>query len=318
MKEMNSRITIGNLVFENLVSSFRILQSRKNLTQSAIIRIPRYGVLLDPEETEYKIKVRDEVKIEVAYDDEFVTEFEGYVSEISPMLPLEITCEDEMFLLKETQITESWRSISLANLLKYLIPGVQLTQVPDITLAPFRLNRVSKYNALKKLKEEYLLDIYYRNKKLYAGFPYYETGLEEVVFNFQENVPKEEGLKLVYKLATDVKVKIKAISLLPDNTKLEVEVGDDDGDIVTIHFNNITSTTALNKLAEQKKLELKYDGYRGKLKTFGWPVSVHSGIAQIINNNQPERNGRYFIDSVEVTYDGGGYRRDNELGKKVA
>lgn len=318
MKRMCSRITIGDMVFENQVNSVEVYSSWKNLTQTATIKLPRYEQLIDPNKQNYKLKVKQEVKIELGYDYEYQTEFEGYVTEISPMMPVEIKCEDESYKLKETEITESWRSIKLADLLKYLVPDVTLTDVPEVTLAPFRLNSVNKYQALQKLKEEYLLTIYFRGKKLFAGFPYYEQGIEDVVFDFQENVPKDEALNLVYKLATDVKVKVKAVSMMPDNTKIEVEVGDDGGDVVTKHFYNIKSTTELNRLAKQAISELKYDGYRGTLKTFGVPLTQHTGIAILRNKRQPERDGKYFIDGVKVTYNSSGYRRENELGKKAS
>lgn len=318
MKVMRSVVTIGDMVFENQINSVEIYSSWKNLTQTATIKIPRFEQLLDPNKSEYKIKVKQPVKIELGYDDELVTEYEGYVSEVSPMIPIEVRCEDESYMLKETEVTQSWRSIELKDLLKYLVPDVELTDVPAVTLAPFRLNSVSKFQALQKLKDEYLLTIYFRGKKMFAGFPYYEKGVEDVVFDFQENVPMADALKLDYKLAEDVKVKVKAVSMMPDNTKIEVEVGDDGGDCVTKHFYNIRDTAELNRLAKQAIQELKYDGYRGSLTTFGFPQSTHTAIAILRNKRQPERDGKYFIDGVKVTYGSGGYRRENELGRKAS
>lgn len=312
MKVMNSRIEIGSLVFSNRVNSVAVQSSRKNITGTATIKLPNLRRQTDQQKIEKIIRVGDAVKIMLGYDDRLVSEFEGYVSIISPQIPLEIICEDEMWKLKQETVSMSWRSTTLKEVLRFLVPTATIN-CPDITMAPFRLNKVTKAKALEQIKDEYILDIYFRGKTLFAGLAYTETGLGEVNYHFQKNALMGN---LQYRRKEDVKIKVKAIGMQPDNTKIEVEVGDTDGETHTLHFYNKTKED-LNALAEQKIKLMRYDGYRGSFTGFGQPYASHGMVANLMDDRYPERAGRYLIDGTGVKYDQSGYRREVSLGLKA-
>lgn len=314
---MNSRISIGSLVFNNQVKSASGESSWADLTATATIELPRYSQLLS--DARYKIKVGDEVKIELGYDGNYQKEFEGYVSEISPRSVIEIKCEDEMWKFKQSTISKSWKSITLKKLLLELFPGVQLTHIPDVNLSPFRLVKVSPYKALEQLKETYGLVAYFRDKKLFCGLALTETFNETINFSFQNNIPKGQSEQnLIFKTEGDAKIKVKAISTLPSNKKVEVTVGDEEGEEHTLHFYNIKSKDALKSIATSKIGLFRYTGYRGSFDSIGLPLSRHSQIAHLIDSRYPEREGKFFIDRVRFEYGSSGYRRTNTIGKKAA
>ena len=315
MHLMNCYINIGKRTFKRC-NSVSIKSSRKLLTSTATIKLANIKALLsDPNK---QINVGDVVEISLGYNGNLNLEFTGYVSEIMPTSPIEIKCEDEMWQMKQQTVSIGWPSIKLAEVLKYLVSGVNTTECPDITLSPFRLDKQTKAKAFEKLKEEYGLDVYFRDKKLYAGLAYNEKGSKRVVYHFQKNVPtmtQQSGL--IWKKKTDVKIKVKGISMLRNNKKIEVNVGDDDGEIHTLHFYNLAEAQ-LKQQATIQIDKLKYDGYRGTLKAFGLPLSKHGDVAVLQDGNYPERAGDFFIDSVDIDYGPGGFRRINELGKKAS
>lgn len=317
MKWMNSYIEINNLIFRDRVSSVDISSSRKEVTSSATIKIPRYSRLLIDGQTEYKIKPGDPVTIRLGYDGEFKFEWSGYVASIKPTTPLEIYCEDEMWKLKQEQISHSWESIKLKDILKFVAPQATIN-APDVTLEPFRLDKVTKAQALAKIKEEYGLDVYFRGKTLYCGLSYGD-GRGNMQLHFQKNLPRvSDQSGLIFKRKDDVKIKVKAISILPDNTRVEVELGDADGEQRTLTFYNIKTKEDLKKLATERINKLKYDGYRGSLNCFGWPVCVHGATAELIDDNYIERNSKVFIDGVKTSYGPSGYRQEIELGRSAS
>ena len=63
---------------------------------------------------------------------------------------------------------------------------------------------------------------------------------------------------------------------------------------------------------------MKYSGYRGKLTAFGIPAVAHGNVAVIKDYRMPDREGKYFIDSVETTFSNGGMRQVFELGPVAA
>ncbi|MBJ2189374.1 MAG: hypothetical protein JFT10_00795, partial [Muribaculaceae bacterium] len=69
--------------------------------------------------------------------------------------------------------------------------------------------------------------------------------------------------------AEDVKIKLKVVSLQPDNKKkIKVEIGDPDGEKRTLHCYGKTEAEA-KAWGEQELERLKRDGLTGSFQTFG-------------------------------------------------
>lgn len=307
MKAMNSRITIGQYVF-NYCHQAEVNTSWKTLADTAVVELPNVEGML-----EKQLKPGLPVIIELGYDGLFVEDFRGYVSAVSPKTPIRIECMDEMWKLRQETISKSWRSTTLEEVVRYIAPSALLASVPLITLAPFRLDKVTRAEALEVIKEQYGLAVFFRGPQLYVGLPYQ---LDEDPFlwryHFQKNVASFGSLE--FRRADDVKVKVKAISILPNNDRLEEDLGDADGELHTLHFFNLTRSE-LKKQGDEKMKLLKFDGYKGSMLAFGFPNAQHSGIAVLDDGKYPERKGRYFIDAVKVTYGPNGYRREITPGK---
>lgn len=310
MKFGTSHIEIGKYQFVDRCHGVEVNTSWKELAQTAKISMPNIKRTL-----EKNIAVGDVVVIKLGYNDILNDEFTGYVSSVSPGTPVVFECMDEMWKYKQTTVTKAWRSATVKEVIQYMIPDATI-EVPGISLTNFRLNQVTVFDALKKLKEEYGLVIYFRDGVLFCGLAYQETDLGEVKYHFQKNIPLQNS-GLVFRNSTDVKVKVKAVSLLPNNTSIKVEVGDTDGEQRTLHFYNLTESE-LKAQATDKINLLKFDGYRGELVTFGVPVARFGMTATLIDDKYPEREGDYFIDSVKTTYSvSAGYRRVVQLGRKA-
>ena len=73
----------------------------------------------------------------------------------------------------------------------------------------------------------------------------------------------------------------------------------------------------LDKYARAEWERARYDGYKGALTGFGFPVVRSTDAVDIEDLNNPDNRGRYLVDEVELTFDTGGYRRRVELGRRV-
>jgi phage protein D len=305
-----SYIEVGDYVFR-AVHAVTVKSSWKTLGDTCTIQLPNIKELLSKAQA---IKGGDRVIVKLGYNEDVHEEFRGYVSHVSSTWPYTIECLDDLYPLTRETVTKAWESTTLKDVLKYLVTDATLTQVPDISLSGFRLNRVTKAAALQKLRDEYGLVAYFREGKLYCGLAYGETGLGEVVYHFEKNLPKAQtGIDFVR--AADINLKVKAISMMPDNTTLTVEAGDADGELRTLHYYNKTAAE-LKVLAEDAVNLLKYDGLRGSIKTKGLPRAKHGQVAELISDVYPERTGNYFIDGVTTTFNGStGFSRSVELGR---
>lgn len=260
----------------------------------------------------------DRVKVWLGYNDDLKLEYDGFIHRVNYKVPLEIECEGYEYLLRSPCETRTWGRTNLAEVLNYLIEGTEISldeHIPEIGfdkyIIPANMNRLE---ALQVLKETYGITIYFMASNLYAGLAYtIDNGT--VKYKLGDNTIKEDAL--VYRNADDVSLKIKAVWIKPNNTKLEVEVGDPKGSQRTLFFYNVSSEAELRSIATEEVTKYKYSGYEGKITTFLQPFAVPGMKAQIDDPKYHERTGKYYISKVGVKAGRGGGRRSIEITVKL-
>ncbi len=319
MFTLGCEITVGNYRFRQ-VNSVKIESSWRELSATAIIKLPNLN-----DKLEKVFKEGDPINIILKYEGDYEgQEFSGFVDRIKPTIPFELQCEDHAYFLKRVNLKKAWRSVTLIELIQYivdetnLVHGTDITlhsEIPEVNFTKFRLNNVTGYKAIEKLKDEYGLTAYFRGSELYVGLAYTET-LDQVDYSMTWNVISND---LTYRKADQVRVKVKAIGITPDNKKIEIETGDGDGEQRTLYFYNITDKIKHKELAEEELVKMKFEGFEGKLNTFLIPFAIHGETAVIRDPQYNEgRAGRYVIDAVTTTFDtSNGAKRSVEIGIKI-
>jgi len=322
----------GTNIKFNAVASVTIDKSIDSVTSSAVIRIPASAALVykDGTKTESVQTARqfqrgDKVSIQLGYDDRLNEEFEGFIYRINFTSPVEIECEGYEFLLRENLPTKTFPSTNLSSVLQYVVnsaakfrgSGISIAaDIPAVEMVnyviPANLNGI---DALQQIKEHYGLTIYFRNNTLYAGLDFIRL-LGDVKYSLGINTPRADELK--YQLADDVKLKIKAIQINKNNTKLEAEVGDPKGEQRTLYFYTAKSIADLKKLAEVEMVKYKFTGYTGKITTLLEPYAEPGMVAIITDIKYAERGGSYEIRGVNTTFGSSGASRSVDIGKTVS
>lgn len=316
MKKLVCNIKVGRYSFEYVVDLV-ITSDIKNLTQTCEITLPRK---LEWQQKQIALgkgsllKAGNKVTVKLSYDTAPQTVFTGYLSRIKPGVRVGLICEDEMYALKQTNLTKSYKSVDLKTLLEDIMPDGIPYETGDINLGNLRLTNVSIAQILAHLKKEYGIFSYFKNGKLLVGLAYWPQETQTHIFHFQRNILNDGHPE--YIKAEDVKLKVKAIGMMPDNTKYTVDVGDKDGEQRTLHFYNIPKGD-LEKLAQNEIANLKYDGFRGKFTAYGEPLAQRGDIAELRDDTVPDRNGSYMIKSNIIKFGTKGFRQTVELGNKV-
>lgn len=318
MYVLRSIIEIGRFRFRG-VHHVKIVKSVTELTEKAFIKLPiSFVVNGQSERLEDLIKYEDKVFIKLWYigEDQHAETFTGYVRQIDHNTPVEIECESTLGLLRKKPIHKRWANVSLKALLTEVLGGTLPLDCPvDLTLKRFTAKRASAYSVLLKIKDNYGLDMYIdRNGALYCGLRQTIQQSDQVGFKLHQNVIKPN---LKWQSQDDVRLNIKAVAILPDDKKLEVQVGDPEGESRTLHFYNITSEAKLKDLARSEMELYKFSGYRGNITTFLVPKAQIGDTAVLLDDDYPSRNGSYFIKGMTTTFGSGGARRKVELGRKV-
>lgn len=298
----------------NFVNAVEITRDTEKLTTEAKITMPK-KVKWDKAD-KIPVKRGDSVKISLGYDDNLQTAFVGYVRDVGFKTPIVITCEDEMFKLKQMPTKKkAYRSVSLETLLKDQGIGYRLNIMGEQALGAYRVTADTVAALLGKLSEQGIRSFFrYEDDTpvLYCGVLFERDTRPAQVFKTGLNIISDQSLQ--QQKAENMRLRVKAVSLMPDNKKIKVEVGDADGEHRTLHTYNKTESE-LKAWAEQEIKRLKRDGLTGSFTTFGHTlVDCLDTIGIVIDG---VKSGVYQVKKNVVKYGDSGYRQEITLGLRV-
>lgn len=298
-------------------------------------RLVKEGKYIGSEATAKKLERGDRIDIYLGYDADLRLEHTGYIYRVNYTTPVEIECEGFEFELRKDCPTKTWRSTDLKEVLEYLVQGTGIgmkeqqtleiktksgtvtykNTLPSVKLTNFVIKAgQTRLQVLQKIKDDYRLSINFMGANLWAGLTYTQN-LGEVKYRLDWNTLKDNELK--YRDADDVKLKVKAVWVKPDNTRTEVEIGDPDGQVRTAFFYDVSGKEDLKRIAKEEMEKYKYSGYEGKITTFLQPYAIPGMVAALEDKRYGERKGNYYVIGTKVRFGTGGARRTVELGIKV-
>lgn len=316
MLKLSSHVTIGPYSFAG-VTEVSGDSSWDNLTDTCELVFPRKvswkGRTLATGDSPLLVR-KMPVLVKLGYDGALTEVFRGFVRDVSGEIPVRVRCEDGMYLLKTGEFTKSYRSVKLSVLMRDLLGAVVPYEVvADVELGPFRISRATPAKVLEYLREHYFVRAWFREGTLYVGLPYVGALQRARTVRFDRNIIEH---RLEFRQKEDVRLLLKAVIMKADNKRVEVEVGDKDGEQRTFHYQDM-SEAAAKVMLEGEAERLRYTGYRGSFTTFGKPDIRHGDVVDLEDPDYPERAGRYLVKKVTIRFGSDGYRQEVELESKV-
>jgi hypothetical protein len=301
------------------LNNCNIVEDTATLTDTCELILPKKVDWEGSENFKLPIKRGDKIIVKLGYNGNLKTRFAGFIRTIDSKSPIKITCEDGMFLLKTAEVKKKgYAKVTLKQLITDLLAGTgiafQLID-DDIVLGPYRITKNTVAEELNEIKSEFGLRAYFRNNgsesKLYVGFTYPLDSRRKEDFIYGQNLISED---FVYRIAEDVKIKVKAISVDAKNKRIEVETGDKDGELYTVYKYNV-GKDELKRFAETELMRFKTTGFKGSFETFGEPFVNKCDIVHIeaSDNNK----GDFLIKKLEVNFGMNGYRQKIEIGQPL-
>lgn len=352
----------------DFVNSCVINSSWQNLTDTAKLKFPKKIYFTDSQGRKVTwdgkntsgqstlpplILRGDQIKIELGYiypsgnnpeTKELNEEFDGYISKVGTKMPIEIECEDKMFILKQKKVENKVYKASQYDVQKMiremldqfsdtkditLITGTATSQTISTNVGDFRTQEDSIGSVLERLKKDARIYSWFRGNELRcSGLVYYPSDRREHNFVFQENIISDN---LEFKRVDDIVLGAKAYSInkveltetnangrqKTKKKRLETFVGKKEGEVRTLYFYGVDTEAKLKALAEQELRKFYYTGYSGNFTTFGLPSVRHGDEAKIKDIVLPERNGGYLIKAVEKSFGVEGFRQIITLHLKL-
>ena len=331
MLKLVSYITIGaeleKPIYFDFVNEIDMESAYDNLTDTCKITIPRNLSLKGKPiavGSEAIFKRGMSIKIELGYDDNLKTVFQGYISHVHLSIPVTLECEDSMWLLKNNTLdNKSWASVDLKTFLKYIIPSSVSYTTDGFTyenLGKFRIsNNATSAQCLDTIRKNNNIISFFRNNKLYVGVAFHESLTKTKVFGSEKNVIDDKSLEWMDR--DEVKIKVQGASVQSNNKVIKYTYPEN-------LLNEKVPTTKLNvagiSLSQLKKNckdyynKFQYTGYKGSFLTFGEPLINHGDKVGFNSDKLPERNDDlYIVKSVKRSFGQGGYRQTIELGQKI-
>ncbi|RMF45557.1 MAG: hypothetical protein D6751_07135, partial [Deltaproteobacteria bacterium] len=145
---MVSEIQVGDFTFAG-AAKVLATSSWETLTDTAQITFPRkikwegrnLASGADP-----LLKRLDPVTVSLGYGESEII-YQGYVRDIGADTPVTVSAEDAMYLLKQKEVSGSWKDATLSEVLGAICP-IPFKVLREIQLGPVRLDKVNAAEAL--------------------------------------------------------------------------------------------------------------------------------------------------------------------------
>lgn len=295
------------------INTVKVVRDMDSLTQTCTLTLPRR--LRWDGKTELPLRWGDEVKVWLGYDGRLELAFQGYIRTIGNKAPVTLELEDEMYQMKLLPaVKKAYRTATLRQLLEDQGTGCRLRIMGEQSLGAYRVQAQTVAQLLDDLQKQGIRSFFrYEGSGpvLYSGVLFDHDRRPKQVFRTGQNIISD---RLEQELAETMRLRVKVVSLMPDNKKNIVEVGPKDGELRTLHCYNKTKDEA-RKWGEQEMERLQRDGLSGSLTTFGHHlVDVLDTVGVVIDGR---RMGLYQVQKNTVTFGTQGYRQEIELGRRV-
>lgn len=296
------------------VTEVEITLDMEQLTDTCKITLPKR--LKWDGEADVPVRRGDRVKVWLGYNDDLQLAFTGYIRDVGFKTPIVLTCEDEMFKLKQMPtVKKAYKNVTIEELLKDQGLTYPINVMGEQSLGQYRVTADTVASLLGHLKENGIRSFFrYENGEpvLYCGVLFEKDDSPTQIFATGMNIISDQSLE--QQQAENIRLRIKAISLMPNNKKIKVEVGDADGEHRTLHTYNKTESE-LKAWAEQEIKRLKRDGLKGSFTTFG--AKIVDKLTAIGIKIDGEKKGVYQVSKNVIKYGTSGYRQEITLGPRI-
>lgn len=328
MFALDYTVTINGKKFSG-INGVKIKRGIASLAGTCTIKVPTTAVQKKTDGsrlnvlTAQTIKRGDKVVVDLGYNGKLRREFTGYVTRVNYTKPLEIECEDSIFLLREKTIKKKYKDTTLDNVLADILAGtgIKVTtggisiKIDSLLLMSQGAGDITRELALQTIIDRYGLVGYFDTEgNLFVGLRQGKKA-GEVKLRLGWNTIKDDELK--YHNKDEQSIQIKAIYINKLGVRTEAVVGDKGGAIRTIFLPDVSDKTQLETIAKNELEKYKFTGYAGKIKAFLVPFAEPGYVARIADPQYQQRNGSYYVEGVEVEFSTSGGRRTIEIGAQV-
>lgn len=313
MLSLKCEFAVENKLFP-FVKEATLKSTKESIADILTVKLPKYKKLKIGE-----LKEGDRVKLKAGYNEYGIyTEFEGFVSKVSPNQPYTVECHDWFGELKKSVVTKYFRKISSKDIISQLLADF------DIDLSNVQTGkhwtRCGFYRRnlrwiLSYIAKRSNYDVYFRGNKLFFCPKWDESKKQNEVYAFERGRNVIDDSEISFN-TNPIYDKVTVISEKTDGTGKITKVSAGSGSKEKKLYLEDLEYKEAREIAKTKLKEFNYRGFKGTFETFGYPGVLHSQKIKFIDSDYPEKTGYYKISSVEKTIGTNGFRQKITLQEK--
>jgi hypothetical protein len=315
MFHLSSEINIGNLKKLN-PSAVKWRCSVSNFTDTCTISIPLRPYVKNDSQNKTAFQEGDKVEVRLGYNDRNKLVFKGFIRRVNFAKPLMLDCEGYSYPLKDIVFTKSYVKTTIKQILSDLTKdtGILLSQmIPDVTLKNVTFSKTPGLKVLEWFKKECACTVFFDFDYLYVGASKFAIQKKTEKLLIGWNTVEEKELK---KDISDIEIQINITEKSDDGSHKNTlgKVNKKNGKWIYTTTKQVKVRSGLpesfrREIAKELAALENFSGYKGNVMAFLEPHFEKSMVAEIIDKDYPDRNGKYFIEQVDGAYGVGGGRQ---------
>lgn len=257
----------------------------------------------------------DQIEINAKYDGyDWINKFSGWIVEVTEGMPTKIKCVDYIYKLNTEPISIHYPSISIKDLLNFLIKDTGITlskDVFDFTLKDITFSLMSRAAIMESIKKDMGINISLNGSELYCNVASNTTQVVRLQSgrNIRSDTNGQSGCDLQKENMTYQKIRVKAWFENENGTKSSLEVGADQGQIREMYWYKIPKDVALyKKLATEAYNKCLIGTYKGSITKYLYPFIDLFYKVEYIDLRFPARSGNYVCTGIDFDFDSNGMK----------
>jgi hypothetical protein len=315
------------------VNQIEVKTSCKNLTDTAVVKVPRKIRWRFRPLTDF-ISRGDTISIAAGYAEYGIeTIFKGTITGVENGVPLVIRCENEMYAFKTINVpAEKIAKFDLKAYIEKHARGIQVEIPENLTFGSMDIRTpMTLAQALDAIMKTYpYVKGFFQDGVFRAVLNTLPgAGKRDIVFSPARNMVSDS---LTYTRSEDVRIGIKAVSILRSNQVLEAYAPKEaftadakgaktiksDYEQRQFYCPQCTDLKSVQGYADKMAAEWMTDRMSGSFRALGVPYVRKSDIVRFADDYRPERNGkRFVVDAVDYTFGTSGYSQNITLGDRL-
>lgn len=330
---LHSEIKIGNYKPFRSIKEVAIKRSLTNFMDTAKVVLPAVAVLKDKAtgqsqkvDTARQFKRGDRISIALAYNNEPVQEWEGFIARVNKTVPCELECEGYAFQLRDKSITKVYQKTSLKQVLSDLIAGTDIVLHSDneeVQLDRLELVKIPRIKALQTIVKELgeAVSIWFEGNVLYAGLKYARFSDKnkdwqpDVKYRMGWNCVRDGELKERDK--GDDPYEVEFVAKQTDGQKKKASAGKANSNVHRKVINAVKDNATLQKMAKEREAAKNYTGVEGSITGFLIPKVKPGNKIAVQDDRWAELGGNYLVEEVTTVFGVQGARRKVKISVKL-